>query len=298
MSQVGHTSLGRERFFVFADVSPITLVVNLVPLLVSLPSRFTHQSTPLPLNSLRSYPSMATDAAGDPRCPYRWLLVASDTRALYRQYNRMQGVDTKEPAHVNIDEWLDPNSLRYKKTFADAIFHYSARASKEDRFEVCVATPEMQSAAWEYGNESQIILDGTFGISRIHLLLRPIRKPTYCCRLQYCYSAAVTGVLEGCSGNSKRQRFRCSCGNHGHRSQRAQCISARLPQDLPTHLSVPPVHIHLKSRMRRLETALVESLDFDEAHRLIQAELDARITYRVIGQLLRCGKAGPTLGVV
>jgi hypothetical protein len=103
--------------------------------------------------------------------PYRWLLEPRDSRSLYRQYSRMNGVKVTEKPQINVDEWLDPASPQYNTTIADAIFHYLARAEKGDRFEVCIATDDMNEAAWKYGHEKQIILDGTFGICNSRMLL-------------------------------------------------------------------------------------------------------------------------------
>ncbi|KAJ7769549.1 hypothetical protein DFH07DRAFT_735996, partial [Mycena maculata] len=103
--------------------------------------------------------------------PYRWLLETRDSRSLYRQYSRMNGVKVTEKPQVNVDEWLDPDSPQYNATLADAVFHYSARADKGERFEVCIATDEMNEAAWKYGHENQIIIDGTFGICNSLVLL-------------------------------------------------------------------------------------------------------------------------------
>ncbi|KAJ7626694.1 hypothetical protein B0H17DRAFT_963315, partial [Mycena rosella] len=103
--------------------------------------------------------------------PYRWLLETRDSRSLYRQFSRMNGVKVTEKPQVNVDEWLDPQSAQYNPMIAEAVFHYSARANKGERFEACVATDEMNAAAWKYGHENQIILDGTFGVCDSRLLL-------------------------------------------------------------------------------------------------------------------------------
>ncbi|KAJ7015879.1 hypothetical protein C8F04DRAFT_1363278 [Mycena alexandri] len=95
--------------------------------------------------------------------PYRWLIETRDSRSLFRQHNRLNGIKVTEKPQINIDEWLDPSSPEYNSTIADAIFHYSARASKGERFETCIATDEMRETAWKYGHESQIILDGRSG---------------------------------------------------------------------------------------------------------------------------------------
>ncbi|KAJ3780380.1 hypothetical protein GGU10DRAFT_279500 [Lentinula aff. detonsa] len=95
---------------------------------------------------------------------HRWLLQRSDSRSLYRQLARLRGVKTKKKPHINVQEWLDSTSSQFNPTFKKAIFHFSARTAKSERFEVCVATDEMHHAAWRYGNKSGIYLDGTFGL--------------------------------------------------------------------------------------------------------------------------------------
>lgn len=74
-------------------------------------------------------------------------------------------------AHINIDKWMDKHSPRYNPEIASAIFHYSARADRGERFEACIVTQEMKEAAWRHADRSQILLDGTFGVSTKKLLL-------------------------------------------------------------------------------------------------------------------------------
>lgn len=102
---------------------------------------------------------------------FRFLIQRYNTRSFYWQFNRMNGVKISGLPHINLDEWLDPGSLQYNKTLASAVLHYSARVTKGERLEVCIATEEMKEAAWKYGHQSQIILDGTFGICDKRLLL-------------------------------------------------------------------------------------------------------------------------------
>jgi hypothetical protein len=116
----------------------------------------------------RGYPEMPSD----PRMwKDRWLIERRDSRSLQRQYSRISGINITEQPHINVDLWLDPNSPQYNKTLADAVFHYSARDSQEERFEICISTDEMKEAAWKYGYQSQIMLDGTFGICDKRVLL-------------------------------------------------------------------------------------------------------------------------------
>lgn len=95
---------------------------------------------------------------------HRWLLQKSDSWSLSWQHNRLRGVHTIVPPHINVHGWCDVTSPSYKPELAAAILHYSAHADKGDHFEVCIATQEMCDAAWRYGHQSQIILDGTFGV--------------------------------------------------------------------------------------------------------------------------------------
>jgi AraC-like DNA-binding protein len=83
----------------------------------------------------------------------------------------MEGIKVTEQAHVNIHEWLDPESPQYNTTLRQAIFYYTARGSTDERFQACVSTPEMREAAWKYGHGSQVILDGTFGVCDKRVLL-------------------------------------------------------------------------------------------------------------------------------
>ncbi|EIM87406.1 uncharacterized protein STEHIDRAFT_156377 [Stereum hirsutum FP-91666 SS1] len=115
-----------------------------------------------------SYPGQDTDWA---HSRYRWILNPKDSRSLYRQHHRKEGVQVRTQPHQNVDAWLDPKSPDYNKTFAAAIFHYKARVEKQERFEACIATEEMKSVAWTYGHGSQLILDGTFGVCNDKLLL-------------------------------------------------------------------------------------------------------------------------------
>ncbi|EKM60296.1 uncharacterized protein PHACADRAFT_189436 [Phanerochaete carnosa HHB-10118-sp] len=102
---------------------------------------------------------------------HRWLLRASDNRSIYRQFNRMQGIKTSTPSHINIDNWIRHGSPLYDRAIADAVFYYSPRHIREERLKLCIATPQMLDAAWQYAHCSQIILDRTFGICNRKLLL-------------------------------------------------------------------------------------------------------------------------------
>ncbi|KAF8197588.1 hypothetical protein BJ912DRAFT_1078958 [Pholiota molesta] len=102
---------------------------------------------------------------------HRFELLQSDFAALYRAHNRQNGIDITIAPEYNLDNWLDPNHRSFKPELARAIFYYRARAESGDRLKVCISTKEMDDAAWKYGHNSQIILDGTFGVCSTRLLL-------------------------------------------------------------------------------------------------------------------------------
>ena len=126
-----------------------------------------------------------------------------DSQVLYRQYNRLIGIQTRECEEINIDNWLNPNSPSYNKTLADAIFHYSPRAKANQRFEVCISTPEMKAAAWKYAYKSQIILDSTFGVCTRKLLLlivMGVDEKSRCVPLAFLLFSAPSGNKTTSSG--------------------------------------------------------------------------------------------------
>lgn len=102
---------------------------------------------------------------------HRYELLQSDFAALYRAHNRQNGIDVTMPPERNLDNWLNPSNSNFKPELARAIFYYHARAESGDRLKVCISTKEMDDAAWKYGHNSQIILDGTFGVCSTRLLL-------------------------------------------------------------------------------------------------------------------------------
>lgn len=116
----------------------------------------------------RAYKDMPADLSTS---RYRWVLTNKDHRSLYRQFQRLEGVRIVEKDYINLHEWLDPNSPQFKKPLHDAIFHYKPRTTEAERLEVCIATSEMKEAAWKYAHHSQVLLDGTFGISDKKMLL-------------------------------------------------------------------------------------------------------------------------------
>lgn len=101
----------------------------------------------------------------------RYNLLPSDTCRLYHKQANNNRVDLLEKPEYNIHNWLDPKSSEYNCVFANVVFGYHSRQHKDERFQICLHTPEMREAAWRYAHNHQLLLDGTFGICDRQLLL-------------------------------------------------------------------------------------------------------------------------------
>ncbi|KAF7972050.1 hypothetical protein HWV62_19189 [Athelia sp. TMB] len=125
------------------------------------------QSKNLAMLAARSYRGM-----GD-KIPLnvRYHFLTSDIRQLYRLFTKSYGVDiSSSPAH-NLHQWLDHSSPLFRPELLEAIFYYTARTQKDERLKVCISTRDMDDAAWRFAHNSQLILDGTFGVCSSRLLL-------------------------------------------------------------------------------------------------------------------------------
>lgn len=101
----------------------------------------------------------------------RYHFLSTDHSTLYRKFSRRLGIDIRKEPQYNIDDWLNPSSPDFNSHIHEAVFHYVARSSAEDRFQVCISTPDVDVAAWKYGHRLQLVLDGTFGVCSTQLLL-------------------------------------------------------------------------------------------------------------------------------
>lgn len=127
------------------------------------------QSKNLNMIQSRAYRNMDDIAPSTANVRYEFL--SSDTGYLYRLFNKSHGVDiTIRPEH-NLHNWLDSQSPHFKPNIHNAIFDYEARTHSDTRLKVSISTPEMDEAAWKYSHNSQVILDGTFGVCSSRLLL-------------------------------------------------------------------------------------------------------------------------------
>ena len=86
-------------------------------------------------------------------------------------YHKIQGINVAFRPEQNVHHWLDPSSPELRPDLHRAVFYYQVRITKEDRFKICISTPEMDDAAWQFAHHNQLILDGTFGVCSSRLLL-------------------------------------------------------------------------------------------------------------------------------
>ena len=76
----------------------------------------------------------------------RYYLLPSDNATLYRKFSRRNRVDVRRKPEYNIHDWLNPESPHFQPEVHRAIFHYAARSKAGEHFEVCISTPEMETA--------------------------------------------------------------------------------------------------------------------------------------------------------
>ncbi|KAF9783905.1 hypothetical protein BJ322DRAFT_972992, partial [Thelephora terrestris] len=105
------------------------------------------------------------------RSNHRYALLRSDFSRLYRHYYRLQGINVDVKPEANVNNWMKGTSPTFNPTIAEAVFHYAPRVEAGERFELCISTPEMRSAAVQFVHKRQLILDGTFGLSASRLLV-------------------------------------------------------------------------------------------------------------------------------
>ena len=103
---------------------------------------------------------------------YRYLIRSGDFSRLYRDHLRATyGIDVRIRPEHNVHNWLDPKSKYFRTALYSNVFHYAARQTEDERWILCIATQEMNEAAWRYCHKQQLLLDGTFGLCTARVLL-------------------------------------------------------------------------------------------------------------------------------
>ncbi|KAJ7802938.1 hypothetical protein B0H14DRAFT_3092112 [Mycena olivaceomarginata] len=235
----------------------------------------------------KAYVDFPADIASSPFC---WVLTNNDSRSRYCQYSRMKGVSISVAPEINVDDWLNPRSDKYNATLANAIFHYSARADRGERFEVAIATDDMNRAAWRYGHELQIILDGTFGVCESRLLLfivMAVDENRKGVPIAFLLFSAPTGNRQSSSSYNTAlltkllkkwsESLNKSAHLYGHAGVLFKPLSAITDTDLKEHgnwllKGKSVVYMDLKHRMTCLERALMMTQTITKARMLLGSE--------------------------
>ena len=119
----------------------------------------------------RSYPSLQGQSPFNTSANCRYNIDTKDFQTIYRKFAREKGVDITVKPEQNLHDWLDETSTSYKPELKRAIFKYSPRFDAGSRLVVCIATSEMDNAAWKHTHRKQLLLDGTFGAVPSRMLL-------------------------------------------------------------------------------------------------------------------------------
>jgi hypothetical protein len=77
--------------------------------------------------------------------------LQSDSSWLYLKYSSTHGINVNQPPpQYNIDNWLNPDSPKFKPELAEAICYYQAQTEKDERFHICIQTTDMKEVAVKY----------------------------------------------------------------------------------------------------------------------------------------------------
>ncbi|KAG8869638.1 hypothetical protein FRB97_000915 [Tulasnella sp. 331] len=242
----------------------------------------------------------------------RYLILRTDSSRLYRALAHLKGIKTSQLPEVNIDRWLNPTSSAYQPLLHQAVLHYAPRTSKEGRFEACVVSKEMEEATWNYGHNSQIILDGTFGVCDSRLLLfivMAVDDASHGVPLAFFLFSAPTGNRQTSAGYNSQiltlmlQKWKVWLEHNGRTFEPKVAITDTDTKERAALLAVFPALIlllckfHLrqcwtnkrrtslgscegsdyakqqvKSRLQGLEISLIESTEHHQALGLVRTE--------------------------
>ncbi|KAF9017502.1 hypothetical protein BDZ89DRAFT_961037 [Hymenopellis radicata] len=107
---------------------------------------------------------------------FRYRLATHDSSSLYRSAAAEIGVPQRSKPEENLYAWFGPTPTPPTPEFTKSCLHYQPHISAsenapEQRFELVLATPQMQKAAWTYGHKKLVHMDLTFGVCSARTLL-------------------------------------------------------------------------------------------------------------------------------
>ncbi|KAL0956114.1 hypothetical protein HGRIS_002282 [Hohenbuehelia grisea] len=231
------------------------------------------------------YRGQAADIDANANANVRYTLLPSDNATLYCKFSRLYGVNIRNAPEYNLDNWLDPSSPDFKPVLREAIFYYMPRMTKEERLKVCISTAEMDEAAWKYGHQSQIILDGTFGICSVRMLLfitLAVDEDGKGVPLAFLLFSAPTGNRATHAGYNTEilqellSKWQQRLSNTRRRFTPAVAITDTDTKErkklLPSTTGVQFWREHVVSRLKTLEIQLIKSINHKSAELMIETE--------------------------
>ncbi|KAK7471304.1 hypothetical protein VKT23_002713 [Stygiomarasmius scandens] len=90
-----------------------------------------------------------------------YVLKVRDHCTLYRKLTSLYGINIHHAPQYNLDNWVNSPT--------NPACHLPS--NRGDLLKVCISTPEMDETAYKYVHKKQLILDGTFGVVSLHILL-------------------------------------------------------------------------------------------------------------------------------
>ena len=109
---------------------------------------------------------------------HRFRLEPHDASSIYRTHATSLGITQRSCPEENLDKWFRQKTPSPPHPwFTEACLYYhpptfdTTVAALEGRFALIISTPSQREAAWRYGHQKQVLMDGTFGITSARVLL-------------------------------------------------------------------------------------------------------------------------------
>lgn len=109
---------------------------------------------------------------------HRFRLEPHDASSIYHTHATSLGITQRSCPEENLDKWFRQKTPSPPHPwFTEACLYYhpptfdTTVAALEGHFALIISTPSQREAAWRYGHQKQVLMDGTFGITSARVLL-------------------------------------------------------------------------------------------------------------------------------
>ncbi len=107
---------------------------------------------------------------------YRFHLAIHDSSSLYQTAATKIDIPQRSKPEENLHRWFSPNTSASDPLLTASCLHYqphiaATEHTREQRFELIIATPQMREAAWRHGHGQLLHMDLTFGVCTAQTLL-------------------------------------------------------------------------------------------------------------------------------